>query len=127
MTTTHRDTAPLLKEFIALGKKYEDYVAKLERENDELRENLLDVKAFQNTRKEETYSSELARRLIMGGDHPLKVFREHRELSQIALAEKSGISQAIISGIENNKRNGTVENFKSLAKALGVDIDSLVE
>ncbi len=127
MTTTHRDTASLLKEFIALGKKYEDYVASLELENDELRESLLDVKAFQNTRKEETYPSELARCLIMSGDHPLKIFREYRELSQITLAEKSGISQAVISGIENKKRNGTVENFKSLGKVLGVDIDSLVE
>ena len=127
MTTTHRDTPPLLKEFIALGKKYENYVANLERENDELRENLLDVKAFQKTRKEETFSSEMARRLIVSGDHPLRIFREHRKLSQIALAGKSGVSQAIISGIENNKRNGTVENFKALAKALGVDIDNLVE
>ena len=127
MTTTHRDTSPLLKEFIALGKKYEDYVASLERENDELRENLLDVKAFQSTRKEETYPSELARRLIISDDHPLKIYCQYRELSPIGLSEKSGISQAIISGIENKKRNGTVENFKSLAKVLGVDIDSLVE
>jgi len=127
MTTTQRDTAPLLKEFIALGKKYEDYVTNLERENDELRENLLDIQAFQKTRKEETYPSEMARRLIVSGDHPLKIYREYRELSQIALSEKSGISQAIISGIENKKRNGTVENFKSLAKVLGVDIDSLID
>ncbi len=127
MTTTHRDTAPLVKEFIALGKKYEDHVKSLERENDELRENLLDLMAFQKTRKEETYPSELAHKLIVSGDHPLKIFREYRNLSQIVLAEKSGVSQAIISGIENKKRNGTVENFKSLANVLGVDIDSLVE
>ena len=127
MTTTHRDTAPLLEEFIALGKKYEDHVTNLERENDELRENLLDLMAFQKSRDEETFSSEMARRLIVGGDHPLKIFREHRKLSQIALAGKSGVSQAIISGIENKKRRGTIDNFKALAIALGVDIDSLIE
>ena len=127
MTTTHRDTAPLLKEFIALGKKYENHVTSLERENDELRENLLDLMAFHKTRNEETFSSEMARRLIVNGDHPLKIFREYRKLSQMALSEKSGVSQAIISGIENKKRRGTIDNFKALAVALGVDIDSLID
>lgn len=127
MVTMKSEITPLLKEFIALGGKYEDYVTNLEYENNKLREELLDIKAFQKTRKEETYPSELARRIILSGDHPVKIYREYREISQSILSEKSGVSQAIISGIENKKRNGTVENFKALAKVLGVDIDSLVE
>ena len=127
MTRTQNDTAPLLKEFIALGKKYEKRVKSLERENDELRDNLLDLMVFQKTRDEETFSSEMTRRLIVNGDHPLKTFREYRKLSQMVLSEKSGVSQAIISGIENKKRRGTIDNFKALAVALGVDIDSLID
>lgn len=47
--------------------------------------------------------------------------RKERGLTQEALAEKSGLSQQYISGLENGLRNPTVVTLYELAQALGVN------
>ena len=63
---------------------------------------------------------------IRANESPVRVIREHRGLTQVALAEKSGIAQPEISAIEGKTRIGTAATFKALAKALGVPMDILV-
>ena len=46
--------------------------------------------------------------------------RKERGLTQEALAEKSGLSQQYISGLENGLRNPTIVTLFELASALGV-------
>ena len=46
--------------------------------------------------------------------------RKERGLTQEALAEKSGLSQQYISGLENGQRNPTIVTLFELATALGV-------
>ena len=63
---------------------------------------------------------------IRAGASPLRVIREHRGLTQIQLAERSGIDQPQLSGIENKKRIGTVQTLKALARALNAPMEALV-
>ncbi|MGL5839229.1 MAG: helix-turn-helix domain-containing protein [Sphingorhabdus sp.] len=46
--------------------------------------------------------------------------RKEKGLTQEALAEKSGLSQQYISGLENGRRNPTIVTLYELALALGV-------
>ena len=46
--------------------------------------------------------------------------RKEKGLTQEALAEKSGLSQQYISGLENGRRNPTIVTLYELATALGV-------
>ena len=65
--------------------------------------------------------------LIDGVDHPLRVWREYRGLTQDALAKKAGVGKSYISQIETGRREGSVSVYRAIAKALQVDIDDLVE
>jgi DNA-binding XRE family transcriptional regulator len=67
----------------------------------------------------------LMRRLI-DGESPLKVWREHRGLSQAALAECAGVDKTQLSQMETGRKGGSVQVYRRLADALGVDIDDLV-
>lgn len=60
------------------------------------------------------------------GEAPVRVRREYRGLSLRGLAEKAGISAAMLSEIENGKKEGSVHSLAVLARALGVDLDDLV-
>ncbi len=46
--------------------------------------------------------------------------RKEKGFTQEALAEKSGLSQQYISGLENGRRNPTIVTIYELAMALGV-------
>lgn len=63
---------------------------------------------------------------ILDGESPVRVWRQHREMSQVQLAEATGISQAYLAQIETGKREGTLTLYRSLADALGIDLDDLV-
>lgn len=53
------------------------------------------------------------------GDNTARI-RKEKGLTQEALAEKSGLSQQYISGLENGLRNPTIVTLYELATALGV-------
>jgi len=63
---------------------------------------------------------------MLDGESPVRVFREHRGMSQEALAEAAGIAQAYLSQIESGKRTGSAKVLARLAQALRVDLDDLV-
>jgi transcriptional regulator with XRE-family HTH domain len=53
--------------------------------------------------------------------------RKEKGLTQEALAEKSGLSQQYISGLENGRRNPTIVTLYEVANALGVSHIQLVQ
>jgi DNA-binding XRE family transcriptional regulator len=61
------------------------------------------------------------------GESPIKLWREHRGLTQEALAKRAGISKPYLSQIETGKRQGTVETLSAIARALEVPLDVLTE
>ena len=72
---------------------------------------------------EEMVPGEMVERMI-AGESPVKVWREHRGLTQTQLAEKAGLSQAALSNIEAGSRPG-VDAAVLISKALGLDVDDL--
>ncbi len=89
-------------------------------------EDALDMQAAVAKRKTREYlPAELVDRLL-AGESPVRIWREHRGLTLASLAEKSGVGLSYISEIETGKKPGSVAAMRSLAAALGVDLDDLV-
>ena len=105
-------------------------VADLERRLDEA-EDAYDALAMRLAEIEHVVSGgecvpgEVVDRLI-AGDHPIRVWREHRCLKSQDLARRAGISPALLSEIENGKKEGSIKTLAALARALQVDLDDLV-
>lgn len=59
-----------------------------------------------------------ARKLTPGG--AIRIYRETQGLSQADLAEKSGLTQATISGLETDRLTLGIDRAKMLARALRV-------
>ena len=57
----------------------------------------------------------------------LMQLRKERKISQETLAELSGLNRPYISGIEQGKRNVSLEVMESLAKALEIKIKDFFE
>jgi len=63
---------------------------------------------------------------ILDGENPIRVWREHRGLTQQQLAESAGISTPYLSQIESGKRKGTADVLTAIAKALNLSLDDIV-
>ena len=78
--------------------------------------------------EEELIPAQFANRMIEG-ESPLRVYRDYRdyrELTQTALAKKSGVNRVQIADIEAGRISGSVTTLQKLSAALGVMIDDLV-
>lgn len=69
---------------------------------------------------------EIVRREL-AGESPIKLWREHRGLTQQELARRVGISKPYLSQIETGKRQGTVETLSAIARSLDVPLDVLTD
>ena len=63
---------------------------------------------------------------IAGGEHPVRVWRDYRDMKAGALAAAAGIAASYLSDIENGKKPGSVKAMKRLAAALNVTVDDLI-
>lgn len=63
---------------------------------------------------------------LIDGDSPLKVWREHRGLSQSALARDSRVNRVQIADIEADRATGSARTLRALAHALRVTVDDLL-
>ncbi|MCB0021907.1 MAG: helix-turn-helix transcriptional regulator [Caldilinea sp.] len=63
---------------------------------------------------------------ILDGENPLRVWREHRHLTQQELADRAGISKPYLSQLEAGKRTGTTDVLARLAETLNLTIDDIV-
>jgi len=125
MNTVVSFKTPNGEDMIVLSKS--DYEALLERA--ELAEDIAAVDDYRRklaAGEEEAIPEEFASRLI-DGENPIRVYRELRGLSARELADRTGISAAFLSEIENRKKEGGVSTLKKIAQALGVTIDDLVD
>lgn len=74
--------------------------------------------------EEELLPAPMAQRIV-AGESPLRVWRDHRGLTQTALADRTGVNRVQISNIESGAKSGSVQTLKKLAAALGVALDDL--
>ena len=77
------------------------------------------------SRAEELIPSEVTYALL-DGENPIRVWREHRELTQKEVAAEAGISKPYLSQLESGHRKGTTDVLTAIAKALQVSLDDLV-
>jgi len=68
--------------------------------------------------------AELVRRLI-GGEHPVRVWRAHRGLTREALAAAAGVAPSYLSEIETRRKPGSFHALARLTAALHVSLDDL--
>jgi DNA-binding XRE family transcriptional regulator len=93
-------------------------------------EMLADVKAYDAIKNrlerqdDELIPLDVTERRI-GGESPVKIWREYRRTTQAGLAKASGVSRAMIAAIEAGHKNGGIATLKKLAAALRVDLDHL--
>jgi DNA-binding XRE family transcriptional regulator len=94
-------------------------------------EELADLRSYDRVQAalaagaDELVPAEFAKRLI-AGEAPLRVWRDVRGLTQMALAEASGVNRVQIADIEAGRKTGSVATIGKLAEALGIGIDDLV-
>ena len=75
--------------------------------------------------EEELIPSEMVDRMLAGVS-PVRVWREHRGLSQSELGRRSGVHRVALVKMEAGQRGGSVDTLKRLADALGVTVDDLI-
>ena len=94
---------------------------------DEMAEDIEDYDEARRAleRGEELVPDTLVERLI-AGENPVRVWREHRGLTQTGLASRAGLSQAYVAQIERGARVGGTAAYQALARVLGVDVDDLL-
>src|SRR5215204_584943 len=60
---------------------------------------------------------------LAAGENAVRVLREWRDITQMHLSFKTGISQSYISDIESGHRVGTPATLRAIATALNVPLD----
>ena len=94
-------------------------------------ETLADVTAYDAAKgrldrgEDELIPIEITERRL-AGESPVRIWRDHRALTQEALAKRSRVSRAMIAAIESGHKTGGIATLKKLAAALKVDLDNLV-
>jgi len=88
-------------------------------------EMLADVKAYDVAKarlddgSDELIPLEITERRLHG-EPALRIWREHRKLTQEQLAKKARVSRALIAAIETKRKTGSVDTWKKLGAALDV-------
>jgi DNA-binding XRE family transcriptional regulator len=93
-------------------------------------EMLADVQAYDAAKArlecgdDEIIPFEITERRV-AGENTVKIWREHRGLTQQELAKTSGVSREMIGAIESGHKRGGILTLKKLATALQVSLDNL--
>lgn len=95
-------------------------------------DDLADLQTFDRAKaalaagEDELIPGNYANRLL-NGEIPLRVYRELRGITQAVLAEKAGVNRVTVAEIETGRKQGSIATLRSLAHALSVSLDDLVE
>jgi mRNA interferase RelE/StbE len=93
-------------------------------------EMLADVKAYDAAKarledgEDELIPLEITERRLRG-EPALRIWRQHRKLTQERLAKKAKVSRALIAAIETKRKVGSVETWKKLGAALDISWEQL--
>lgn len=86
---------------------------------------LHDYRELTNSSNESPLPDEILNALAARQDHPVKIIRNFRGLTQSELAQKSGISRPYLTEIETGKKDGSLRAMKAIAQALDVSVGEL--
>ena len=76
--------------------------------------------------EDESIPAAIAKRLMSGDEHTLKIWREYRGYTQESLGTEAGIGKSYVSQIEAGTKTGSTKVLRAIAKALQVEIDDLL-
>ena len=102
--------------------EYNALISRLEDVEDSL--DLL--RAQENGASADAWPDALVERMLEG-EHPLRLWREHRGLTLDALSRATGVATGYLSEIESGKKPGSAVTLKKCAVVLDVDMDDLVK
>ena len=60
------------------------------------------------------------------GENPVRILREWRDMTQLHLSFKTGLSRGYLSDVETGRRKGTAAALRRIADVLKVPLDLLV-
>jgi hypothetical protein len=106
-------------------KEYEALVAKAAEADEDAGAARLVARARRDIAKGEPLIPLDVLNRIAGGESPIRVIREWRDIGQLELSFRTNIGQGYISDLENGRRKGTVAALKEIARALEVPLDFL--
>ena len=116
-------TAPSGEEMVVLPRSYYDRLLAAAAETLEDAADLRDAKRVMKrlaAGEEEVFPHELVKRARR--ENAIKVLREYRGLTQVALAEAADIAPLYLSQLECGRATGGINALTKLAKALNVDL-----
>ena len=93
-------------------------------------EMLADIEAYDQAMQalergdDEVIPWEMVERRI-AGEEPVKIWREYRGFTQATLAQKTGVSRAMIAQLETGAKQPSANTLKKLAQALECDMEDL--
>jgi DNA-binding XRE family transcriptional regulator len=63
----------------------------------------------------------------LDGAHPVRAWRDHREMTQMELSALWHVGRDMIAQIETRKKTGSVDTLNRLARALDLPIEVLIQ
>jgi len=107
--------------------EYEALLDRLEDAEDATR--LREIEATERTQGKDAaradyLSAELVDRLVTG-EHPIRIWRQHRGLTREALAASAGVAPSYVTEIETGKKPGSFDALVKLAAALKISLDDI--
>ena len=125
MTTPTPDTVALLLDRTAFDRAREALPRDLAETLDAAVENAEDLSDLAAIGDAERLPAEMVERMI-AGEHPLRAWRRHRNMTLKTLAEAVGVTPAYLGHVETRRRDGPVALYRKLAEALCVTVDDLI-
>ncbi len=86
---------------------------------------LHDYRELTDTNTKSQLSESILDQISARQEHPIKIIRKYRGMTQSELAEASGISRPYLTEIETGKKDGSLRAMKAIAEALDVNIGIL--
>ncbi len=123
MRTQNTETRPRGRHESATVTRAE-YNALLARMED-IEDSLDLLRAQEDGQSDDAWSEKLVERML-AGEHPLRLWREHRSMTLDALSRATGVAAGYLSEIESGKKPGSAVSLKKCAAALNVHMEDLV-
>ena len=86
---------------------------------------LHDYREMSTIGNDSSLPDEVLNQLSARQEHPIKIIRKFRSMTQSDLAQASGISRPYLTEIETGKKDGSIRAMKAVAGALKVNIGDL--
>lgn len=86
---------------------------------------LHDYRELTSSSADNALPDEVLDKIAARQEHPIKIVRAFRGMTQADLAKASGISRPYLTEIETGKKDGSIRAMKAIAEALSVTVGDL--